>query len=159
MRERILTVLEKNARIKIDDLAGVLGENADKVAEEVRSMEDEKVICGYHTIINWDKCGTEKADAFIEVKVTPQKGTGFDQMAERIYQYPEVSSIFLISGSCDFIVFIEGKSMREVAMFVSEKLSPIDGVLSTTTQFILKKYKQDGFMVEGPERDKRTEIS
>ena len=80
-------------------------------------------------------------------------------MAERIYQYPEVSSIFLISGSCDFIVFIEGKSMREVAMFVSEKLSPLDGVLSTTTQFILKKYKQDGFMVEGPERDKRTEIS
>ncbi|MCI5791898.1 MAG: Lrp/AsnC family transcriptional regulator [Lachnospiraceae bacterium] len=159
MRERILTVLEKNARIKTDDLAGVLGEDLDKVKEEVNNMENEKVICGYHTIINWDKCGMEKSDAFIEVKVTPQKGTGFDQMAERIYQYPEVSSIFLISGSCDFIVFIEGKSMREVAMFVSEKLSPLDGVLSTTTQFILKKYKQDGFMVEGPERDKRTEIS
>ena len=159
MRERILTVLEKNARIKIDDLAGVLGEDLKKVQSEVESMEKEKVICGYHTIINWDKCGMEKADAFIEVKVTPQKGFGFDQMAERIYQYPEVSCIFLVSGSCDFIVFIEGKSMREIAMFVSEKLSPIEGVLSTTTQFLLKKYKQDGFVVEGPERDKRTEIS
>ena len=159
MRDRILTVLEKNARIAIDDLAGVLGEDLDSVKEHVDKMENEKVICGYHTIINWDKVGTEKADAFIEVKVTPQKGFGFDQMAERIYQYPEVSSIFLISGSCDFIVFIEGKSMREIAMFVSDKLSPIDGVLSTTTQFILKKYKQDGFMVEGPERDKRTIVS
>lgn len=159
MRDRILTVLEKNARISTEDLAGVLGENVTKVSEEVERMENEKIICGYHTIINWDKGGAEKADAFIEVKVTPQKGWGFDQMAERIYQFPEVSSIFLISGSCDFIVFIEGKSMREIAMFVSDKLSPIEGVLSTTTQFILKKYKQDGFLVEGPERDKRTEIS
>lgn len=159
MRERILTVLEKNARISIDNLAGVLGEDIDSVKEEVAAMEADRIICGYHTIINWDRANTEKADAFIEVKVTPQRGYGFDQMAEHIYRYPEVSSIFLISGSCDFIVFIEGRSMREIAMFVSDKLSTIDGVLSTTTQFILKKYKQDGFMVEGPERDKRTEIS
>lgn len=159
MRDKILTVLERNARMKVDDIAGVLGEDVEKVQTEIEQMENEKVICGYHTMINWDKCGTEKADAFIEVKVTPQKGFGFDQMAEQIYQYPEVSSIFLISGNCDFVVFIQGKSMREVAMFVSDKLSPLDGVLSTTTQFILKKYKQDGFMFEGPERDKRTCIS
>ncbi len=159
MRNKILAILEKNARISMADLAGVLGEDIDKVSKEVEKMEKDKIICGYNTIINWDKGGMEKADAFIEVKVTPQKGAGFDQMAERIYQFPEVSSISLVSGNCDFIVFIEGKSMREIAMFVSEKLSPIDGVLSTTTQFILKKYKQDGFMIEGTERDKRAGIS
>ena len=159
MRENILNILEKNARIRIDDLAGILCEDREMVNQQVEAMEDEKIICGYHSIINWDKAGTEKADAFIEVRVSPQKGFGFDQVAERIYQYPEVSSVFLVSGGCDFIVFIRGKSMREIALFVTDKLSPIEGIISTTTQFILKKYKQDGFLIEGPERDKRTEIS
>ena len=129
------------------------------VRQEVERLESEKVICGYHTLINWDKVGQEKADAFIEVKVAPQRGVGFDQVAERVWQYPEVSSIFLVSGNCDFIVLLQGKSMREIAMFVSEKLATIDGVLSTMTQFILKKYKQDGFVVENPRKDEREAIS
>ncbi|MBQ9420827.1 MAG: Lrp/AsnC family transcriptional regulator [Lachnospiraceae bacterium] len=159
MTDKILTILEKNARIKIDDLANILGEDAVRVRQEVEKMESDKVICGYHTLINWDKVGQEKADALIEVKVTPQRGVGFDQVAERIWQYPEVSSIYLVSGNCDFVVLLQGKSMREIAMFVSEKLSTIDGVLSTTTQFILKKYKQEGFVVDSPRKDERQAIS
>ena len=159
MREKIVTILEKNARISVKDLAAVIGEPEEAVAREIEKLEDEKVICGYHTLINWNKTGEEKADAFIEVKVTPQRGVGFDQIAERIWQYPEVTSIYLISGSFDFAVFIQGKSMREVAMFVSEKLSTIDGVLSTSTQFILKNYKDHGIIIEEPKKDERIELS
>ncbi len=159
MTDKILTILEKNARIRTDDLANILGEDSALVRQEVERLEAEKVICGYHTLINWDKVGQEKADAVIEVKVAPQRGVGFDQVAERIWQYPEVSSIYLVSGNCDFMVMIQGKSMREIAMFVSEKLSTIDGVLSTTTQFILKKYKQEGFVVDNPRKDEREAIS
>ncbi len=159
MREKIVSILEKNARISVKDLAAVIGESEEAVAKEIEKLEDEKVICGYHTLINWNKTGEEKADAFIEVKVTPQRGVGFDQIAERIWQYPEVTSIYLISGSFDFAVFIQGKSMREVAMFVSEKLSTIDGVLSTSTQFILKNYKDHGIIVEEPKKDERIELS
>jgi len=159
MTDKILTILEKNARIRTDDLANILGEDSTLVRQEVERLEAEKVICGYHTLINWDKVGQEKADAVIEVKVAPQRGVGFDQVAERIWQYPEVSSIYLVSGNCDFMVMIQGKSMREIAMFVSEKLSTIDGVLSTTTQFILKKYKQEGFVVDNPRKDEREAIS
>lgn len=159
MREKIVSILEKNARISVKDLAAVIGEPEEAVAKEIEKLEDEKVICGYHTLINWNKTGEEKADAFIEVKVTPQRGVGFDQIAERIWQYPEVTSIYLISGSFDFAVFIQGKSMREVAMFVSEKLSTIDGVLSTSTQFILKNYKDHGIIIEEPKKDERIELS
>ena len=159
MTDKILTVMEKNARIRIDDLANILGEESARVRQEVERLEADKVICGYHTLINWDKVGQEKADAIIEVKVAPQRGVGFDQVAERIWQYPEVSSMFLVSGNCDFIVLLQGKSMREIAMFVSEKLATIDGVLSTMTQFILKKYKQEGFVVENPRKDEREAIS
>ena len=159
MTDKILTVMEKNARIRIDDLANILGEESARVRQEVERLETDKVICGYHTLINWDKVGQEKADAIIEVKVAPQRGVGFDQVAERIWQYPEVSSMFLVSGNCDFIVLLQGKSMREIAMFVSEKLATIDGVLSTMTQFILKKYKQEGFVVENPHKDEREAIS
>lgn len=159
MREKILAVMERNARISAKDLAAVIGEDEQAVREEIERMEEEHIICGYHTLVNWTKAGAEKADAFIEVKVTPQRGVGFDQIAERILQYPEVTSIYLISGSFDFAVFIEGKSMREVAMFVSEKLSTIDGVLSTSTQFILKNYKDHGTVMEAPDPDERIELS
>ena len=159
MKEKILAVLEKNSRINVHDLAILLGEQEIDVANAIMELEAENTICGYHTLINWDKVGQEKADAVIEVKVAPQRGVGFDQVAERIWQYPEVSSIYLVSGNCDFMVMIQGKSMREIAMFVSEKLSTIDGVLSTTTQFILKKYKQEGFVVDNPRKDEREAIS
>ena len=155
MRERLLSAIENHARISTEDLAAISCTTTEEVEKELSKLEAEKVICGYHTLINWDKVGEETADAFIEVKVTPQKGVGFDQMAAHISRYPQVESIFLISGSCDFIVFISGKSMREIAMFVSEELSTIDGVISTTTQFILKKYKQDGFDYQGYSKDER----
>ncbi|HIU87352.1 MAG TPA: Lrp/AsnC family transcriptional regulator [Candidatus Avilachnospira avistercoris] len=159
MRERILTLLERNARMSSADIAACLGTEESVVREEIRKMEDEHIICGYHAVIDWNKSGEEKADAFIEVKVSPQRGVGFDQIAEKIWQYPEVSSIQLISGAFDFAVFIEGKSMREVAMFVSEKLSPIEGVLSTSTSFVLKTYKDNGIVIARPKKDERLELS
>jgi DNA-binding Lrp family transcriptional regulator len=155
MRERLLSAIENHARISTEDLAAITCSNKEAVEAELNKLESEKIICGYHTLINWDKVGEETADAFIEVKATPQKGVGFDQLAQQIARYPQVESIFLISGSCDFVVFISGKSMREIAMFVSEELSTIDGVLSTQTQFILKKYKQDGFDYQGYSKDER----
>ena len=159
MRERILTLLERNARMSSADIAACLGTEESVVREEIRKMEDEHIICGYHAVIDWNKSGEEKADAFIEVKVSPQRGVGFDQIAEKIWQYPEVASIQLISGAFDFAVFIEGKSMREVAMFVSEKLSPIEGVLSTSTSFVLKTYKDNGIVIARPKKDERLELS
>ena len=151
MREKILAIIEKNSRIDLKDLAALLGESEAAVANEIADMEKENIICGYHTMINWDNTGNEKVIALIEVKVTPQRGMGFDKIAERIYQYSEVNSVYLMSGAFDFTVIIEGKTMREVAQFVSEKLSPRDSVLSTATHFVLKKYKDHGtIMYEKP---------
>ena len=159
MRQKLLSAIENHARISAEDLAAITCSTVPEIEKELEKLELERIICGYHTLINWDKVGEEKADVLIEVKVTPQKGVGFDQMADKICKYPEVTSMYLISGSCDFVLFIEGKSMREIAMFVSEELSTIEGVLSTTTQFILKKYKQDGFSVENTARDERYAMS
>ena len=108
------------------------------------NMEQEKIIWGYNTLIDWDKAGVEKVTALIEVRVTPQRNRGFDRIAERIYNYPEVFSVYLISGSYDLLVTLEGKTLKEVSRFVSEKLSPIDEVISTSTHVILKKYKDYG---------------
>ena len=155
MREKILAVMEKNSRIDIRDLAVLLGESEVSVANEIAQMEKERIICGYHTLINWDNTSDEKAVALIEVKVTPQRGMGFDKIAERIYQYNEVNAVYLMSGAYDFTVFIEGRTMREVALFVSEKLSTLESVLSTATHFVLKTYKQGGVMTYGEETDER----
>ena len=155
MREKILTFLEKNSRIDISELAICVGADENTVLNELEAMEQERIICGYHTLIDWDKIGVEKATALIEVRVTPQRGMGFDKVAERIYNYPEVNSIYLISGGFDFMVIIEGKSLREVAQFVSEKLAPMDTVLSTKTNFILKKYKDHGTVMAKVEKDER----
>ena len=107
-------------------------------------MEKEKIICGYHTLIDWDKVGMEKVTALIEVKVTPQRNQGFDRIAERIYNYPEVTAVYLISGGYDLLVTLDGRTLKEVSQFVSEKLSPVEAVISTATHFILKKYKDHG---------------
>ena len=122
------------------------------------NMEEEHIICGYHTLIDWDKAGIEKVTALIEVRVTPQRGMGFDKVAERIYNYPEVNSVYLISGGFDFMVTIEGKTLREVSQFVSDKLSPLDSVLSTKTNFILKKYKDHGTVMAEQAKDERIEM-
>ena len=159
MREKILAIIEKNSRIDLKDLAALLGESEAAVANEIAEMEKENIICGYHTMINWDNTGDEKVIALIEVKVTPQRGMGFDKIAERIYQYSEVASVYLMSGAFDFTVIIEGKTMREVAQFVSEKLSPMDSVLSTATHFVLKKYKDHGTVMCGKAEDERMMIT
>lgn len=159
MREKILAIIEKNSRIDLKDLAALLGESEAAVANEIADMEKENIICGYHTMINWDNTGNEKVIALIEVKVTPQRGMGFDKIAERIYQYSEVNSVYLMSGSFDFTVIIEGKTMREVAQFVSEKLSPMDSVLSTATHFVLKKYKDHGTIMYEKPGDERMMIT
>ena len=156
MRERILSYIEKNSRVDLKDLAVYLGVDETDVMKEMEAMENEGIICGYHTLIDWDKVGIEKVTALIEVRVTPQRGMGFDKVAERIYNYPEENSCYLISGGFDLMVTLEGKSLREISSFVSEKLSALDQVLSTKTNFILKKYKDHGtVMAEPMKKDER----
>ena len=159
MREAILAVLEKNSRIDIADLAAMMGVTEIEVANEIADMEKERVICGYHTLINWNKTSDEKVTALIEVKVTPQRGIGFDSIAERIYNYNEVHALYLMSGGFDFTVIIEGKSMKQVALFVSDKLAPLEAVLSTSTHFVLKKYKDHGAVLEASQSDERMMIT
>lgn len=159
MREKILKAIEKNSKIDIKDLAAMLGTNEADVANEIADMEKENIICGYHTLINWENTSQEKVIALIEVKVTPQRGLGFDKVAERIYNYPEVNAVYLMSGGFDFTVFIEGKTMKEVALFVSNKLAPLDEVQSTATHFVLKKYKDHGAIIAEKKVDKRELVS
>lgn len=155
MREKILAFIEKNSKIDLKELAIILGVDEVTVMNELEAMQEERIICGYPTLIDWDKAGIEKVTALIEVRVTPQREMGFDIVAERIYRYPEVNSVYLISGGFDFMVTIEGKSLREVSQFVSDKLSTIDTVLSTKTNFILKKYKDHGTVMAAPIKDER----
>ena len=125
----------------------------------IGTLEAEGVICGYHTLINWEKTDIEKVSALIEVRVTPQRGQGFDSIAERIYKYPEVRSVYLMSGAYDLMVILEGKTLREVSNFVSDKLSTLDSVLSTATHFILKKYKDHGTAFAVKKEDEREMIT
>ena len=155
MREKILDVLEKNGRIDLKEMAIMLGYSEAEVANEIADMEKENIICGYHTLINWDMTSEEKVTALIEVRVTPQRGQGFDSIAERIYNYPEVQSVYLISGAYDLLVILEGKTLRDVSSFVSDKLSTLDTVLSTATHFILKKYKDYGTIFGKKTKDER----
>ncbi|MFP3153234.1 Lrp/AsnC family transcriptional regulator [Lachnospiraceae bacterium ZAX-1] len=155
MREKILMYIEKNSRVSLKDLAVILGVEETLVANELVAMEEEHVICGYHTLIDWDKTSIEKVSALIEVRVTPQRGQGFDRIAEKIYNYPEVNAVYLISGSYDLLVTLDGKTLREVAQFVSDKLSTLETVLSTKTNFILKKYKDHGTVLKEKAKDER----
>ena len=155
MREKILAIIEKNSRLTTKDIADILGENEERVKAEIESMEQEGIICGYHTLINWDKTADERVDALIEVKVTPQRGQGFDSIAQRIYQYDEVESLYLMSGTFDLTVIISGRTLKEVAMFVSERLAPLEGVTGTATHFILKKYKDYGTIFGKKSKDER----
>jgi len=155
MREKILNVIEKNSRIDLKELAVRLGIDEVAVANEIAAMEKDGIICGYHTLIDWDKVTQERINALIEVRVTPQRGKGFDDIAERIYKYPEVQSTYLISGGYDLLVVMEGKTLREISTFVSEKLSTLESVISTTTHFVLKKYKADGTILTKTYEDER----
>lgn len=159
MREKILSYIETNSRVDLHDLAIIMDSDEATIMNELEAMENEHIICGYHTLINWEKAGIEKVTAMIEVRVTPQRGMGFDKVAERIYNYPEVNSVYLISGGFDFMVTLEGKTLREVSEFVSDKLSPLDSVLSTKTNFILKKYKDHGTVMAEQRKDERELVS
>ena len=159
MREELLAIIEKNSRIDIKELAVILGAEEIDVANELAAMESEGIICGYHTLIDWEKTSIEKVTALIEVRVTPQRGQGFDNIAERIYKYPEVTSVYLISGGYDLLVTLEGKSLKEVSRFVTDKLSTLETVLSTATHFILKKYKDHGTILTKKYEDTREKVS
>jgi len=159
MREKILTLIEKNSKIGVKEISVMLGEEELAVANELKAMEEEGVICGYHTLIDWEKTSIEKVSALIEVRVTPQRGQGFDNIAERIYNYPEVNAVYLISGGYDLLVTLEGKSLKEVSSFVSQKLSTLETVLSTATHFILKKYKDHGTVLCKKYEDERELIT
>lgn len=159
MREELLSIIEKNSRIDLKELAVMLGVEEIDVVNELSALEKEGIICGYHTLIDWDKTSLEKVTALIEVRVTPQRGQGFDKIAERIYKYPEVRTVYLISGGYDLLVTLEEKSLREISNFVSDKLSTLDSVLSTATHFILKKYKDHGTILDKKHEDEREVIT
>ena len=145
---RLLKVLENDPRISVRDLADILNETENNVLEVKRRLEKEKVICGYHTVINWDKTNHDKVQAIIEVSAKPERDKGYDNVAMRIARYPEVKSLYLMSGKSEFIVMIDGKSMREIADFVGQKLAPIEGVTQTVTCFVLKQYKIEGVVMD-----------
>ena len=159
IRKELLKLIEKNSKIATTELSKMLGVSEADVLNEMAELEKEHIICGYLTLIDWDKTDSEKVTGLIEVKVTPQRGQGFDRIAERIYNYPEVSSVYLISGAYDLLVTLEGHSLKNIAEFVSDKLSTLDTVLSTATHFILKKYKDHGIIFDSKHEDEREAIS
>lgn len=158
--EEILNILDKDKQsISMAKLAQMLGTEEQEVAESIEKLEKENVIVGYKTIINWEKTERDVVTALIELRITPQRGEGFDKVAERIYKYPQVKSLYLMSGAYDLAVTIEGKSMKEVALFVAQKLAPMDSIISTATHFVLKKYKEEGIVFEDDEKDTRQVIT
>lgn len=159
MKTKILRLIQNNSKMETKDIATMLGLDEALVIHTIKEMEEAQIICGYNTVINWDKTDDERVTALIEVKVTPQRGEGFDRVAERIYNYEEVTSLYLMSGGFDMTVFIEGKTMKEVAQFVARKLAPMDGVLSTSTHFVLKKYKESGTKLEQQKKDERLVVT
>ena len=148
MRDKILKNLAKNARLSTKDLAAMLDATPEEIQQAIKEMEDEGIICGYPTLINWDKTSDERVTAVIEVKTAPERGRGFDKIAARIYQFDEVKDVYLMSGNFDFTVTIDGSSMKEVAQFVTQKLAPMESIVSCATYFVLKKYKQHGVPLE-----------
>ena len=160
MREEILKILEKNSRLSAADIAAMIGVAEDEVAEAIAEMEKEKIICGYSAVINWDKANDEKVTAQIGVKISPVRGEGFDRIAERISRFEEVDSVYLMSGaSHDLVLTIEGESMKDISHFVYEKIAPMETVLSTSTFFVLKKYKEHNMLFnELRDTDERIQI-
>ena len=157
--EKILKLLEKDATLSAEQIAVMLNEDIETIKKEIEVYEQNKTILGYKTIVNWEKTAREPVSAIIELRVTPQRNEGLDKIAERIYQYEEVASVYLMSGGFDIAVVVEGRSMKEVALFVAEKLAPMEGVISTATHFVLRKYKIDGIVVNDQIEDTREVIT
>jgi len=157
--KEILKILEKDARVSTEEIATMTGAKKEKVEKEIKEMEKKGVILSYKTVINWERAGEEMVHAMIDVKVTPKRGRGYDAVAERIYRFPEVKTLYLVSGTYDLAVLVGGRTMKEVAAFVAEKLATLDQVRGTTTHFLLKKYKEDGEVFHDKEESKRLAIS
>ena len=156
--EEILEILEQNSRYTDEQIALMVGKTVEEVREAIRDYEEKNIIAGYTTLINWENTGKETVTALIEVKITPQRDVGFDKVAERIYKFDQVKACYLMSGGFDLTVIVEGKTMKEVAMFVSEKLAVQEYVLSTATHFVLKKYKDHGTIFKEKKLDDREAI-
>ena len=160
MRGNILSLLEHNAKLTAGEIAVSLGVPEADIRGEIANLEKEQIICGYGAFINWDRTESEFLTALIEVKVTPSRGQGFNRIAERIYRFDEVKAVYLMSGGYDLAVIIEGKSLKEISHFVTDKLSPLESVLSTATHFVLKKYKDHGVIFnERGDNDERMIVS
>ena len=158
MNTDILKLLESDARLTPEQIAVMLDCDVDSVKREIEAFEKDGTILGYKAIVDWEKTDRESVSAMIEVKLTPQRDSGFDRVAEKIYNYPEVQSVQLMAGGYDLSVLIEGKTMKEVALFVSQKLATIDGVIATATHFVLHKYKDKGVLYDTTEVDERGNI-
>ena len=157
--EKILEILEKNSDASHEQIAIMLDLTLEEVENAIKKYEEDGVILKHGALINWEKTDKEFVTAMIELKVTPQRGEGFDKIAERIYRYPEVKSLYLMAGAFDLTVVIEGKTMKEVALFVSDKIAPMECVLSTATHFVLKKYKDNNVIFEDDTKDDRQVIT
>jgi len=158
MLKDILKILENDARTTPKQIAAMTGMPQAEVNKFVKQAQEDRTVLKYKTIINWDKVEDEHVWAFIEVKLTPEKDVGFDSVAERIYRFPQAQTVYLVSGTYDLFVLVTGKNNHEIADFVSQKLSHIEGVKETVTQFVLKRYKEDGVIVEGKEEVKRQPV-
>lgn len=159
--DKLLDLLIENPRVTVTSLADILNESEETVDGAIQKLEKDKIICGYHTVINWDKANKEHVDAIIGVQASSERGFGYDRVAEKIARFPEVSSLYLMSGGYEFFVNVNAKTMREVADFVGQKLAPIEGVTGTMTMFVLKKYKVNGvdFDMESEIKDDRQIVS
>ena len=159
LKMQILEILSEDCRTPLERIAVMTGADLAQVAEAVEELERDRVILQYSPVINWDRTEKERVEAMIEVKVTPQRDMGFDAIAGRIYRFDEVKSVYLMSGSYDLLVLVEAKTLKELAAFVSGKLSPLETVTGTATSFVLKRYKEEGVIFEGEESDNRLVIS
>lgn len=157
--KQIFEILEKDARLTPEQISTMTGISVDEVEKAVSKAEKDRTILKYKTVIDWAKLGEEQVWALVEVKVIPQRDVGFDAIAERIYRFPQARSVYLVSGTYDLAVLVCGKTMQEIAIFVSERLAPLDTVQGTVTHFILKKYKEDGEILEGGEGVKRLPVT
>lgn len=155
----ILDILQEDCRISLEKMAVMTGASIDEVAAAIDSLESRKIILRYSPTINWDRTDRERVEAMIEVRVTPQRDMGFDAIARRIYRFDEVKSVYLMSGSYDLLVLVEAHTLKELAAFVSGKLSPLETVTGTATSFVLKRYKEEGVIFENDDADRRLVIS
>ncbi|MDP2729249.1 MAG: Lrp/AsnC family transcriptional regulator [Dehalococcoidales bacterium] len=158
MLKEVLHILQDDARTTTKQISAMTGEPIAEVTKQIKQAEKDRIILKYKAIVNWDKVENEQVSALIEVKVTPQREVGFDSVAERIYRFPQARTVYLLSGTYDLLVLVVGKTIHEVAEFVSQKLAPLEGVQGTVTHFILKRYKEDGEILEGGEKVKRQAV-